>query len=88
MKFIIPIFLLISYTNASCFTMPPKVTPVSKWSFTVPNTQSLDYKHETHPCPMSYQIDTEYSNIVYEPTNVKNIINLSIYGYAVCCETE
>lgn len=90
MKYIIPIFLLIAYTNASCFTMPPKVTSVNRWSFTIPNTQSTSYKHETHTCPKGYQLDSEYSHIVYEPRYIgsKNIINLSIYGYAVCCETE
>ena len=91
MKFIIPIFLLIIYTNASCFTMPPKVTPISKWVFTIPNTKSSDYNHKTHQCPKDYQLDSEYSHIQYEPVlglvgDV--IINLSIYGYAVCCETE
>jgi len=87
MKFIITIFIIITYTNASCFTMPPKVTTVSKWAFSVPNTESSHYKHKTHICPKGYQTYTEYSNIVYEPTNIKNIINLSIYGYTICCET-
>jgi|APSaa5957512535_1039671.scaffolds.fasta_scaffold414014_1 hypothetical protein len=91
MKFIIPIFLLITYTNASCFTMPPKAMAISKWAFTIPNTQSPTYKHETHQCPKGYQLDSEYSHIQYEPglgLVGDVIINLSIYGYAVCCETE
>ena len=89
MKVIIPIFMLISYVNGSCFTMPPKVTPVSKWAVTVPNIDSSHYKHETHICPKGYQIYSEYSHIQYEPglgLVGDIIINLSIYGYAVCCE--
>ena len=87
MKFIIPIFLLITFSKASCFTMPPKVTPVSKWVFSVPNTESTNFKHNTHTCPKGYQTYSQHSNIVYQQTNSKNIINLSIYGYAICCET-
>jgi hypothetical protein len=92
MKFIIPIFLLVGYVNASCFTMPPKIVPVSKWVLTVPNTNSPNFNHETHQCPKGYQLDSEYSHNVYEPKililgNI-NIITISIYGYAVCCETE
>jgi hypothetical protein len=86
------IFLLFGYVNCSCFTMPPKIVPVSKWTLTVPNTNSPNYNHETHHCPKGYQLDSEYSHIVYEPKILllgsSNIISLSIYGYAVCCEPE
>ena len=72
--------------------MPPKIVPVSKWALTVPNTNGHNYNHETHECPKGYQLDSEYSHIVYEPKILilgsSNIISLSIYGYAVCCEPE
>jgi hypothetical protein len=73
--------------NACCFTMPPKVVKVSKWAFSIPNVETSSYIHESHLCPNSYNLESQYSHIV---TNMgsSNIIDLSIYGYSVCCEEK
>ena len=74
-------------TNANCFTMPPKVVKVSKWAFSVPNVESSSYIHESHLCPSGYKIESQYSHIVTSMTTSK-IVDLSIYGYSVCCEEK
>jgi len=76
-------FISIVYSN--CFTMPPKVTTVSKWAFSVPNVESKNYIHDTHGCPTNYDLNSQYSHI--ENTLIKkNINNINIYGYSVCCK--
>lgn len=76
-------FISIVYSN--CFTMPPKVTTVSKWALSVPNVESKHYIHNTHHCPDDYEINSHYSHI--ETSSIKsNIININIYGYSVCCK--
>jgi hypothetical protein len=72
-------------TNASCFTMPPKVVKISKWAFSMPNVESSSYIHKSHECPSGYKLDSQYSHIVSSIGNT-NIINLDIHGYSVCCE--
>ena len=76
-------FISIVYSN--CFTMPPKVKPISKWALSVPNVESNDYIHDTHNCPDNYDLNSQYSHI--ENTLIRNnIININIYGYSVCCK--
>ena len=70
-----------------CFTMPPKVVKVSKWAFSIPNVESSSYIHESHLCPIGYNIDSQYSHIITSMSTPK-IIDLSIYGYSVCCEEK
>lgn len=73
--------------NACCFTMPPKVVKVSKWAFSVPNVESSSYIHESHICPNGYNIESQHSHIITRMTR-PTIIELSIYGYTVCCEKK
>ena len=73
--------------NANCFTMPPKVVKVSKWAFSIPNVESSSYIHESYLCPNGYNIESQHSHIVTSMTR-PTIIELSIYGYSVCCEEK
>jgi len=74
-------------SNACCFTMPPKVVKVSKWAFSLPNIQSSSYIHESNLCPSGYTLESQHSHIVTSMFTLK-IIDLSIYGYSVCCEEK
>ena len=88
----IGLMLLFTSVNSSCFTMPPKIVPVNIWTISIPNTNNPSYNHESHLCPKGYHTESEYSHIVYEPKNFMLVgdivININIYGYAVCCEPE
>ena len=75
--------------NACCFTMPPKVVKISKWAFSLPNIDSNSYIHESHICPIGYNLESHHSNIVTSISSVQpNIVDLNIYGYSVCCEKK
>ena len=74
-------------SNSCCFTMPPKIVKVSKWAFSVPNVESSSYIHESHICPNGYNIESQHSHIITRMTR-PTIIDLSIYGYTVCCEKK
>ena len=75
--------------NACCFTMPPKVVKISKWTFSLPNIDSSSYIHESHQCPNGYNLELQHSNIVASMSSShQNIIDLKIYGYSVCCEKK
>ena len=66
-----------------CFTMPPKITVIDIWKTTLPNITSLDYKHNTHPCPHGYTNEVSYSNIEkdYYNNDIRKIVS-----HAVCCQ--
>jgi hypothetical protein len=74
--------------NGCCFTMPPKVVKVSKWAFSLPNIESSSYIHESHLCPSGYKLESQHSHIVRSMSTDPKIIELSIYGYSVCCEEK
>ena len=84
-------FTLLNFSkesNACCFTMPPKVIKVSKWAFSLPNIESSSYIHESQLCPSGYNLESQYSHIVTSISTNPKIIDLSIYGYSVCCEEK
>jgi hypothetical protein len=82
---------LIGSVNSQCFTMPPKVMPVSTWSISIPNVNSPSFIHQSHPCPNSYELHSQYSHlesfVINTILNVK-VSTLNIYGYSVCCVDE
>mgnify|MGYP006103636119 CR=1 FL=1 len=80
-----------THIMGECFTMPPKVMPVSTWSISIPNVNSPNFIHNTHGCPNSYELHSHYSHI--ESLVINTILNvkistLNIYGYSVCCSTN
>ena len=83
--------MLMGLVNSQCFTMPPKVMPVSAWAISIPNVNSPSFIHQSHPCPNSYELHSQYSHIeslvIITILNVK-ISSLNIYGYSVCCITN
>ena len=68
--------------TSTCFTMPPKQTYISDVS--IPDVNSPNYKHDTHPCPTGYVRYLAHSTLAKECGIGTHqwIVN----SYAVCCE--